>query len=181
MSNKTCFYCRKENPNRTCGLCEKDVCKKCGNAFAPDSLEFLSPLPAALTHTFYCPDCFETEVEPACSRYQEQLALAKEMPIWSKNYRGTIPVLKKGREPIAVLNVSDKDKATLALAFKATELGFNGLSHVTIEPRKVRENNDPKGYQKTLWSAHGLPIMIDAEKLAREEERETRWRELHHR
>ncbi len=159
MPSAVCIFCHQPKPELSCGACLEPVCKGCVLHFDAESLKLRSEKPAALSHSAYCPACYDRHVSPALAEYEATLARAREACVWSKNYRGHIPILKKSRKPVEAVDVAGKDELVLQLAFCATEMGFNALTGVEITSRKSSVN----GYQKTLWSGRGLPVLVDAD------------------
>ncbi len=176
----TCITCRAPKATLNCGLCEADICRNCVQQAPHGTFDFLTTKPAKLLHPSYCTICFDQEIAPEIETYEATLEKARNVGLWSNNYRGNVPVLKKSREPISAKDFADSEELTLQMGFLAAELGFNGLVDMKIKGRKVR-NDGVKGYQTMLWDAEGWPVLVDEEKLSRNEFREAHWRQLHHR
>ncbi|MBI2605182.1 MAG: hypothetical protein HYW49_03780 [Deltaproteobacteria bacterium] len=168
MPAATCIFCHQPKAALSCGACLEPVCKGCVLRLDGEALRLRAEKPAALSHSAYCPICYDRHVSPALTEYETTLARAREACVWSRNYRGHIPVLKKARKQVEAKDFADKDELVLQLAFRASEMGFNALTDTEITSRKSRVN----GYQKRLWSGSALPVLVDEEKLSREEFRE---------
>jgi hypothetical protein len=164
-----CCFCRLPRASHECGICESDICRSCAERVAEDTFLMQTTPPEWIDKKFFCPRCFDDVIAPVIASYEEKLALAKEVHYWPKNYRGYIPVLRKSRTELRVENAKDRDEALLQLGFLAVEAGFNGMVQGEISSRKVRNF----GYQNMSWSARALPVMVDNEKLERNEFRET--------
>lgn len=177
MPTAVCIFCHQPKAGLSCGACLEPVCRRCVLRLDGEALKLRAEKPEILSHSAYCPNCYDRHVSPSLAEYETTLAHARETCVWSKNYRGHIPILKKARKQIEVEDFADKDELVLQLAFRAAEMGFNALTGTEITSRKSREN----GYQRTLWSGRALPVLVDEEKLSREEFREAHWRVLHHR
>jgi hypothetical protein len=162
---QVCINCHLPRAELSCGLCAADVCRDCVCRLAPEAFELRAEKPAELSHLSYCPGCYEETVTPALEAYEAMLETAKEVGYWAKNYRGSIPILEKGREVVAVEGARDRDEALLRLGFKAAELGFNGLVQGELKGHKVRRGGDPRGYQSMEWSGHALPVRVDSARL----------------
>lgn len=176
-SKATCLSCRLPKAENHCGICESDLCRNCAERLSEDAFELRKEVPAELKHSIYCPQCFDQVVAPAQAEYADLLEKAKQVGVWTRTYKGNVPVLKKAQTEVSVDNARDRDDVFMRLAFKAVELGYNGLVRAEITSRKQRDH----GYQKMVWSGHALPAQVDMEKLEREEFREMHWRVLHHR
>lgn len=112
-------------------------------------------------HHLSCPDCNEKVFNPIFEQYQNNLELAKSLPIWPKTYRGKIPILNKSIQNISISDCKDRKLALLKMAFQAIELGFNALSDVEINQIKIRDH----GYQKMLYNGTAKAINADRSKL----------------
>lgn len=172
-----CIFCRQPKAGLACGACTAPVCKGCVMRIEGNAFKLQTEIPLILSNSAYCPGCYDQHVSPALTEYKATLTRAREVGVWSKTYRGRIPVLKKSRKEVSAEDFADKDELILFLAFRAAEQGFNGLTQTDLTSRKTRVN----GYQKTLWNGRALPVLVDEEKLSREEFREAHWRVLHHR
>lgn len=141
----------------------------------------LEKIPDELTKLQYCPRCHDEKVAPIAEHYAQTLERAKNVGFWAKAYRGNVPVLKKARYEVQVQGGTDRAEVLLKLGFRAAEQGFNGVINGELIGKKVRREGDRKGYQSMEWSARGWPVMVDEDKISREEFREAHWRVLHHR
>lgn len=181
MSTKSeCMVCRKPNATLNCGICETDLCKNCIEKAPDEAFAMLTVKPEILNHTGYCPNCFDDEISPKIEEYAALLERARNVGIWTKAYKGNVPVVKKARDPIAVEGAEDKDDLFMKIGFAAAEQGFNGLIRVEVNYKKLQFDKGQK-YQKMVWSATGHPVLVDEAKLAREEFHEAHWRVLSHR
>ena len=177
---EVCSFCRlpKAVPVQDdCNVCQESVCRNCVQMLHEDDFRYANERPEILSHARYCPRCFDEHIIPAREAYTETLERAKNVGFWTRTYRGTIPIIKRGRLEIEVKGGRDRDDILLRLGFRAAELGFNGLVHGVMASKKLRNH----GYQKMEWEARALPVKVDQEKVDREEWREAHWRILSHR
>lgn len=176
-SKELCSFCRLPRADLNCQVCTQSICRHCVQRLAEDAFTFLTTRPVELTHRDYCSRCYDEQVVPRLEQYNETLAKAKEVHYWPRTFRGNIPILKKGRTEIEVASGNDRDETLLRLGFLAAEQGFNALVHGEIKSKKIRNF----GYQKMEWSGSARPVIIDVEKLERQEFHEAHWRVLAHR
>jgi hypothetical protein len=114
-------------------------------------------LPEELKFNQYCLSCYAVKIKPQVIRYAELMKLAKQVYVIDKPHRQPLPVLRKAEESIKVKECPDKEEATLRLAFRAAELGFNAVLKANITYTKIRNF----GYQKMVWGATGVPADLD--------------------
>lgn len=161
MSNKTCSACGKPKANRTCSLCQVDLCKNCTQFLDEGSFSFLRQVPADLSHSTYCDACFSTSVAPALDSYHEVLEKAKNVYVFYKTQRKPIPLLSKAKDRVEVKSCPDRNETILRLAFFAAEGDHNAIVDVDIVSEKVRN----QGYEKSNYRGTGVPAQIDTSKL----------------
>jgi hypothetical protein len=160
----TCSSCNKPKANYQCGICEDDLCKNCTEFLEEGAFSFYKNTPVELTHTAYCDTCFHEHVTEARVAYNDLMAKAKEVFIFSTAQKKHIPILKRARERIEVKNCDDKEEIVMRLAFLAAEENYNGVIEVDVKTTKVING----GYQKSVYNASGIPALIDEVKLTRQ-------------
>jgi hypothetical protein len=161
MSEKLCASCKKPKANRSCSLCQDDLCKSCTQFLDEEAFSFLKEIPEDLRHPTYCNPCFDEKVAPELASYEEIMERAKKIYVFFKTQRKPIPLVKKGRDPVEVKSCPDRDEIILRLAFFAAELSFNALIEVDITSEKIRN----QGYEKLQYKATGFPAEIDVSKM----------------
>lgn len=160
-----CSSCRKPKAPFECQLCEAALCKNCVQQVSSETFQFLAEIPEALSHSSYCGPCYDETVAPKLEEYQEVLERAKEVFIFFKTQRKEIPLIKRSKEIKRVLSCTDRDETILRLAFFSAEAGYNALVECEVNAEKVRNG----AYQKSNWSGSGVPAMVDAEKIERQD------------
>jgi hypothetical protein len=165
MENAECSVCRKPKASLECNLCEDSVCKKCSHILDEKTFSFMEEIPEILTHSLYCSTCYDQEVAPALDTYNEIVERAKSVFVFFTTQRKEIPLIKRSRLVFEVKDRQDRDDTILRLGFLAAKENFNAITEVTVVASKVRNG----GYQTSTWSGSGIPAMIDAEKLARQD------------
>jgi hypothetical protein len=165
MTNEaqSCISCRKAKADRVCGLCEESVCRACATFLEEGTFAFLPEVAPELQHSYYCPYCNAETLEPALTSYQEKLEQAKAVFFFFEGRKKPIPLLNKAKVRVEVPQCGDRDETILRLAFKAVELGFNAIVEAEVSHAKVRDH----GWQKMQWSGHGIPALVDGERLDR--------------
>lgn len=164
MGKAVCSTCFKPKATLSCGLCTADICKYCARFLDADSFEFLVERPGFLQHDTFCNPCFESEVSAKLNDYNDTLARAKDVQVFTKDQYKETRFLKRDEDPIVIDDCEDRDLLTLRLAFQAAEKGYDGLVDVQLESRKVRNGS----YQSSRWSGSGIPTNINTGKLVRD-------------
>lgn len=152
----TCKTCRKPKANFNCGICEETVCKSCAHFLTEDSFSFLKKVPAELSHSVYCTNCFDDKVQGPLSDYESTMEQAHELIIFSKDETKKTGHLKRKEEPLKVEDCEDEQETILRLAFFAAQAGFNCLLDVNITHRKIIVGS----HKKTIYTGTAIPITI---------------------
>jgi hypothetical protein len=165
MEKALCCTCFKPKATLTCGLCAADVCKYCARFLEDDSFAFLTQKSPEMQQDTFCGPCFDSKIGPALESYQDTLARAKDIHIFSKVQNKETRFIRRDEDRLQISECEDRDEVTMRLAFQAAERGFNGVIDVEIESRKVKTGNT---YQTTRWWGSGIPAHIDPAKLVRD-------------
>lgn len=152
-----CKSCRKPKANFQCGLCEEHVCKSCAQFLDTDSFTFLKKVPKELSHSTYCPQCFDEKVHLPLLEYETTREKAKDVFIFTKAQTKQTGHIKRKEEPYIVEDCEDEDETILRLAFFAVQDGFNCLLDVSITHRKIIVGS----HKKTIFSGTAIPVTID--------------------
>lgn len=129
-----------------------------------DTFSFLKKTPAELSHTIYCPACFDQHVAPALVEYQQSMEAAKEIAIFFDNQGKETRLIKRLEEPYKVENCQDRNETILRLAFWAAQNGFNCLVDVAITSSKTKSGS----YTTQVWQGSGIPAHVDESKLIKD-------------
>jgi len=164
-TQKECIACRRLGADFDCSLCFEHVCKKCVQKLSGETFAYLPVIPEDLSHIYYCGACFDQEVQPILTQYEEVLERAKSAFIFFKTQRKEIPLIKKSKELLSVQGRPDRDETILRLAYMAAELGFNAVVDVDAVSKKLRNH----AYQKHEWCGTGYPAQVDEIKLDRQD------------
>jgi hypothetical protein len=162
-SQEVCISCRRPKAHLSCEVCFEPVCKECEQFLEASTFSFLSQLPEDLSHTHYCPYCYDSKVAPALEEYQAVMERARDLPFFFVTQRKAIPLIKQSKDSIRVESCDDRNETILRLAFLAVEQGYNAVIEADVTADKIRNS----GYQKSRWRGVAIPAHIDAEKLAR--------------
>ncbi|MCM0605165.1 MAG: hypothetical protein KA715_03675 [Xanthomonadaceae bacterium] len=158
-----CSNCRKSNATSQCGCCNEPVCKNCIEFLKEGSFSFLQKIPQELTHTQYCPSCFQKYVTEAQTKYEETMELAREVYIFYIGRKGNLPLFEQSKKKLSIPKCTDRDEILLRLAFQAAEMGFNAITETDVIRIKVRDG----AYQTMSFSVSGFPAKIDVTKIDR--------------
>lgn len=159
-----CVSCLDPKAKLTCELCGGPVCKTCAHFLGDEDFAFLSVKPAALSHSTYCPGCFDRDVAAALESYNARLAQARELPLYEKKQSRETKWVERKAEPVKVTGCPDREETLLRLAYQALELGYNALVDVQLSASKVRPGN----YQTTVWDGVGTPANLDPERMPKD-------------
>jgi hypothetical protein len=129
-----------------------------------DSFSFLKVVPAELTHSIYCPKCFDDNVANTLESYKSNMEKAKEVIIFFKHEGKKTRLLQRKEEPYKVIDCVDKDETILRLAFFAAQDNFNSIIDVDLVSEKVIH-----GSHKSLkWKGTAVPCQLDQRMLNQE-------------
>ncbi len=165
MPDQTCVSCRRPKASLHCESCQEPLCKDCKMFLREGTFSFLAKLPEELSHTNYCTACYTTQIEPALQSYEETMELARKAYFFFKTQKRTIPVLRRARFPIQIVDCADRDETILRLAFHAVSDGYNAIIEADVLSEKVRMGV----YQTTRWKGTGVAAEADKVKLDRSE------------
>jgi hypothetical protein len=157
MNSTLCYSCQSPKAKYACGICNKSVCKKCAQLLPDDSFSFLNEIPEPLTHASYCSQCFDEKVSEPLHKYNETMALAREVFVFYKTQNKETRSVRRIADPVRVEHCDDKDETLLRLAFLAAKANYNALVDVVISSQKIITD----GYQKSDWQGIGNPVSID--------------------
>ncbi len=160
MPGENCIICQSPKIHAHCGICKNALCKDCEEYLEPGSFSFLEKTPEELDLAHYCPSCFDSTITPARTKYEETLALAREVNIFFSADKHLPRILEKAKKPIHVENCKDRDETILRLGFKAAELGFNSIIKVEVTAAQIRN----LAFQTSRWQGTGIPVNIDLAK-----------------
>lgn len=152
-----CKTCRKPKANFQCGICQEPVCKSCAQFLTDSSFSFLRKIPADLSHTTYCTNCFDDKVAGPLDAYNTNMEAAKELMIFTKDQIKSTAHLKRREELLTVEDCEDEQETIVRLAFFAAEKKFNCLLDVNITHRKIIVGS----HKKTIFSGTAIPTTID--------------------
>jgi len=111
----------------------------------------------------YCPACYDQQVWPALSEYNEQLERAKNVNMFYLSQSKESRFVRRIEKPISVKDCVDRQDAILRLAFIAVRAGKNALVDVDLSSSKIRNG----GYQTSSWSGRAIPADIEESALQR--------------
>lgn len=156
-TNEFCKSCRKPKAIYDCGICHEHTCKSCTQFMGEDHFSFLKKVPKELTHTTYCPQCFEEKVREPFEAYNHTMEQAKEILFFTKEQTKMTSKLKRNEEPYHVENCEDQDEALMRMSFFAVQGNFNALIDVQFHHKKIIVGS----HKKTVWSATAIPVSVD--------------------
>ncbi len=156
MEKSVCISCFKPKPTLQCGFCHSAVCKYCAQFVEEETFSFLPEVPNELTHSTYCPPCFNEKVEPELAAYKQTMLKAKQIDVYYKKQSKETRLIKRFVDPVKVEACSDRDETILRLAFLAAKENFNSIIDVQVSSVKVRMGS----YQNLSWSGTAIPAHV---------------------
>jgi hypothetical protein len=160
----TCSSCFKPKANYQCPLCHEDVCKSCTQFMEDGSFSFLKKIPEEISHTMYCPRCFDEKVAVPLENYLSTIEKAKEVVVFFKD-EGQKTRLFSRKEPIVeVPECLDREETILRLAFFAAEKNFNAIIDVDLSSKKIMNGS----HRYSIWKGSAVPCKLDEKILSRE-------------
>lgn len=164
MEKNACCTCFKPKATLTCGICTESVCKYCAQFLDEDAFAFWYRKEPELSHTTYCPPCFDAKVAPSQERYNAIVEKAKDVHIYFKKQNKETRFIRRDEDRVSVKNCIDQRDVLMRLAFAAASRDLNGVIDVEVESRKVRTTE----YQTMEWWGSGIPAHINPDKLMKD-------------
>lgn len=152
-----CRTCRKPKANYVCGICNEHVCKSCANFLDKETFTFLKKVPAELTFSSYCNQCFDDKVAGPLHDYEETMEKARDVMIFMKNQTKKTGHIKRKEAPYSVENCEDEQETIMRLAYFAVQDGHNCLLDVNISHKKIVVGS----HKKTIFFGTAIPVTID--------------------
>lgn len=157
-----CKTCRKPKAHYNCGICQECTCKSCTQFLGEETFSFLKKVPAELTHSNYCNQCYEEKVQASLDEYNHKMEAAREIYIFTKEQSKQTRLLQRKEMPYKVENCDDQEEALMRMSFQAVEGGFNALIDIQFTSKKVVSGS----HKKLVWSATAIPVTIDPDRVS---------------
>jgi hypothetical protein len=156
-----CDLCGAPKGTKSCGECERHVCKNCVRFLANDHLRF-HPLPPPWAGSgVFCVECYDDFVAPEVAKYDEVFARSEHVRIIHDTFHGFIPTFKKAKFPTEVKEADlGRGIAIQRLKFLAAWEGYDSVVQLSTTGDKVRNH----GWETKAWSAKGLFANVDYKK-----------------
>lgn len=159
-----CVSCLTNKATLECGLCTCSVCKYCAQILDEDQFSFLKEIPKDLSHSVYCPNCFDNQISKELNEYNDLVKAAHNIQIFMSNQGKETRLLSRKEDPITVeVGVDEKD-VLLRLAFQAAKMNFNSVIDVEVLSKKVKNG---KHQTHTYWG-QGIPCNLREDKLLKD-------------
>jgi len=128
------------------------------------AFSFMKKIPEHLSHTQYCPRCFDEKVAETLRNYETLKESAKNIIIFFRD-EGQKTRLFSRKEPVVeVENCHDRNETILRLAFFAAEKNFNAIIDVDLKSHKVMNGS----HRYSLWKGSAVPCNLSERDLQRE-------------
>lgn len=158
---KNCCVCQKPNGNLACTVCTEPICKKCAQFSNAENFSLSDEKPETLPIGTYCGSCYDSHVLERLNAYNDVAERARDIFIYYKAQSKENRFIRRKEKPMKVGNCDDRDEIILRLAYLAAKAGFNCLVDVEISSEKIING----GYQKSMWSAVGIPVNADLNRI----------------
>jgi hypothetical protein len=164
MEKVLCCTCFKPKAALTCGLCAEPLCKYCAQFLQEDSFKYLILKAPEIQKDTFCGPCYDAQIAMHVTKYEETLARAKNILIFSKIENKETRYIKRDEERLHIPECDDREEIIMRLAFQAAERNFNGVIDIEIDSRKIRTGT----YQTTKWWGSGIPAHVNPDKLIKD-------------
>lgn len=158
MEMRRCALCDKNETALRCGICQGSVCKYCARLLDQDAFSFLEKVPEGLSHSVFCPTCFDARVSEPLAVYNDVMERAKDVDVFFKKQHKETRLVKRTEKPVSIEECFDRDDLILRLAFFAAQANFNAIVDVELISEKVGVGS----YKKLKWRGSGVPANISA-------------------
>ncbi|MGZ3653376.1 MAG: hypothetical protein ACXVB9_14690 [Bdellovibrionota bacterium] len=156
-----CELCGAPKAVKTCGECERNVCKNCVRYLANDHLRFHPEPPSWAKHGVFCADCFDTLVTPEVAKYDEVMERSEHVKVIHDTFHGYIPCFKKAKRSTEVTSEDlGRGIAIQRLKFLAAWEGYDSVIELSTTGTKVRNH----GWETKSWNASGVFANVDYKK-----------------
>jgi hypothetical protein len=105
----------------------------------------------------YCRACFVRDLEPELAAYDEIVARAEEVVVFSAEQGKESRLIKRNEKPLEVKEAVDRNEVIAHLSFLAAKDGFNCLVDVEAVSKKTHDGS----YTLVKWSGRGIPAKLD--------------------
>lgn len=163
-TNSGCTLCGKAKAPYQCGCCTEVLCKSCVQFMPDNAFQFVTNRAKEISHNYYCNVCFDKNVSPALSEYEEIAERARQISVFDISQGKETRFIKRLEKPIVIDSGLDQQDITMRLAYIAAEKNFNAIVDVDIKAVKVRDGS----YQTTAYSGKAIPAHVDARKLMKD-------------
>jgi hypothetical protein len=160
----TCNSCYKPKANFECPLCHEDVCKSCIQFMEDGVFSFYKNIPEDLSHSQYCPRCFDEKIAVPLKNYEELQNKAKDVIIFFKDESQKTRLFSRKEPAVEVPECLDREETILRLAFFAAEKKFNAIIDVDLKSHKVMNGS----HRYSVWKGSAIPCHLDEKALQRE-------------
>lgn len=161
---KNCCSCQRPKANYVCPLCEQDVCKACAQFLDEASFAFLPSRPSELSHSLYCPRCFDDKVAGPLAEYEAGVEKARQVAVFMKNESKRTRLFPRKETPVVVIDCLDEDETILRLAFLAAQDNYNAIIDVDLKSEKVISGS----HKYTKWKGTAMPCNLEERQLRQE-------------
>jgi hypothetical protein len=161
IENEKCTACQKNKAIYQCSGCGCGVCKSCVEFVQKEQFLFAEPAPIDVGDGTFCGNCFDSKVAPALATYEAMVEKAKDVFVFYKEESKVTSYFKRGKFPVEVEGLEDKESVVMKLAYIAASTGCNVIIETNVKSDKGRKG----AYQSSVWSGSAFPVQVDPRKL----------------
>lgn len=118
-------------------------------------------MPEAFITKTFCPPCYDSKVEPALQKYNDDLEKARNVFVFYKAENKESRFFKRVEGPVKIADVPDREETILRLAYLAVQVNCNAIVDVDLVSEKIKTGS----YQTSKWSGTANPVEVDPRKM----------------
>jgi regulator of sigma D len=111
-------------------------------------------VPAELKGSVYCQSCYQAQVWPQMSTYEDTVNQVKDFPIYEKSQSKETRLMSRKEKPIQIMQARDREDIFMKLAYQAYIKGFDAVVDVEMKSFKTHQGS----YVLIHWNGSGIPV-----------------------
>jgi regulator of sigma D len=148
------LQCGHSKASYTCHICHGHFCKNCVEFLEEGHFNLMPLVPQELKGTVYCQSCYQAQVWPQISAYEETVANVKNFPIYEKSQSKETRLMNRKEKPIQISDARDREDIFMKLAYQAFQNGFDAIVDVEMKSHKTHQGS----YVLVHWTGSGIPV-----------------------
>ncbi len=159
-----CSVCGKSRAPLVCGCCHQMICKSCTDFLEADEFYLLDKNPLNTDDKAFCQVCYQEKVLPEMQKYQDLVALAKNIQVFMKNQSKETRLIPRLEKTLRVENCKEPEEVMMRLAIMAVQKKLNALIDMDIVGKKVKDGS----YSTTIFSGSAVPAEFNDRRVVKD-------------